>query len=158
MTLGFSLQFPDKSPTMFVQKILHPYGEYYRRTYPDMLPKIHTFRLGSRWRPALTMHMVTGNRTPNRNQFNHGIPELERCKAVQPCMIWHNTTAGVSIAIGAPDTPEQRLLTTAEILLFAANDGFNSVEALTRWFFPKGYDPTAAPLVGQIIHFTNFQY
>lgn len=157
MTLAFSTHFPDGSPTLFPQKILFPYEEYYRKRYPDMIPKIHTFRIGHRWKAGMKMHMVTHNRRPNRNQFNLDIPELEICKSVQPCMIWHATDR-ICIAVGAPDTPDQRALTAAEILLFAANDGFNSVADMARWFFPKGYDPAAAPLVGQIIHFTDFQY
>lgn len=158
MTLGFSLKFPDGTPTLFFNKILYPYKKEIRELNPNMIPKIHTFRMGNRWRSGLKMHMVIGNRTKYRCQFNQNIPELEFSKAIQPAMIWCGLAGDINIAIGEPDTPAQWLLTPSGINLFAANDGFNSVDELTRWFFPKGYDPTAVPYVGQIIHFTDFQY
>lgn len=156
MTLGFSIYFPDGRPTFFPEKILQPYRKGIRMP-PDFIPKIHTFRLGNRWRAGMRMHLVTGNRTKNREQFGVDIPELQHCNGVQPCMIWHDNLR-INIAIGPADTPEGRILTRPETNLFAANDGFNSVDEMTRWFFPKGYDPTAAPLVGQIVHFSNFRY
>ncbi len=29
---------------------------------------------------------------------------------------------------------------------------------MQAWFFPKGYQPTGVPIVGQIVHFTDFRY
>src|SRR5690606_30543702 len=77
MTLGFTTHFQDGTPTLFVEKIVLPYRSELRNQYPDIAPKIHTFRLGYRWRAGMKMHLVTGNRTPQRRQFGQAIPELE---------------------------------------------------------------------------------
>ncbi len=156
MTLGFSTNFPDGTPTLFPEKIILPYRYELRQQYPNLLPKIHTFRLGARWRAGMKMHMVTGNRTPNRAQFGQQIPELQNCTSVQDAMLYILPT-GINIAVGTPEI-DQRLLTRQERLLFAVNDGFNSIDEMERWFFPKGYNPIATPIVGQIIHFTKFRY
>ena len=160
MTLGFSTHWPtprkDPDPTFFDFKILSPYREKMRKMFP--IPKIHTFRLGARWRAGMSIQMVIGNRTKLRYQFNADIPELSTCISVQPARLWIDTTHNLTIAIGAPNTPDQYTINRAEIHLFAANEGFDSVAELARWFFPKGYHPIGVPLVGQIIHWTNFQY
>jgi len=157
MTLGFSTHWPGKTlPTLFPHKIMYPYVAEIRKGFPDLLPKIHTFRLGYRWRAGMKIHMVTGNRTPNRHPFNTDIPELQTCISVQNAMVCMFPIS-IAIAIGDPDV-DQRWLTQQEMLLFAANDGFNSIEEMQRWFFPKGYTPENPPLVGQIVHWTDFQY
>lgn len=157
MTLGFSTHWPgSKQPTLFPQKIMLPYVADIRAELPDLIPKIHTFRAGHRWRPGMSIQMVTGNRTPLRHQFNLHIPELHTCISEQPAMVYMHTY-GIAIVIGTEGI-NQRLLTRAELLLFAANDGFNSIDEMQRWFFQKGYDPIAAPLVGQIVHWTDFRY
>ncbi len=156
MTLGFSTHWPGKGRelTFFSAKILYTHIEAFKRAFG--IPKIHTFRQGHRWRAGMSIQMVTGNRTPKRFQFNAGIEELETCISTQDAMVCIFPT-GIAIAIGTPGV-DQRWLTQQELLLFAANDGFNSIEEMQRWFFPQGYTPTAVPLVGQIIHWTNFQY
>lgn len=123
---------------------------------PDLIPKIHTFRVGRRWRAGMSIQMVVGNRTRWRYQFNENIPALQTCISVQDAIVGIQPCGVISIAIGEGRT--QRFLTAKELLLFAVNDGFNSLEELTRWFFPKGYTPTTPVLVGQIVHWTDFQY
>lgn len=160
MTLGFSTHYPKPNHqvgTLFAAKIMRPYSPGIARAMPDLLPKIHTFRLGNRWRAGMTIQMVTGNRTLRRYQFNAGIPELSTCISAQPAQICINVDRYIDIAVGEP-YKDQRWLTREELLLFAVNDGFNSLEELTRWFFPKGYTGTYEPLVGQIVHWTSFKY
>lgn len=157
MTLGFSIYWPGKGRelTFFSAKILSPYNPAMQKAFG--LPKIHTFRIGHRWRAGVSIQMVTGNRTPRRYQFNRDIPALQTCISVQEALFCCRQTGGVEIAIGEQGAG-QRWLTQEELLLFAVNDGFNSLEELTRWFFPKGYIPIDPPLSGQIIHWTDFQY
>lgn len=156
MTLGFSIYWPGKGRdlTFFSAKILSAHIPQFQRAFG--IPKIHTFRLGNRWRAGMTIQMVTGNRTKQRFQFNLGMPGLETCISVQPALITIFPT-GIAIAIGEEGSG-QRWLTREELLLFAANDGFNSLEELTRWFFPKGYTGADPVHVGQIVHWTDFKY
>lgn len=148
MTLGFTTHFPDGTPTHFEQKILWPYEPQIRLVFPDLLPKIHTFRLGTRWRAGMTMHMVTGNRTPDRRQFNTEYRELEKCISVQTCIIRtvNLPMQAISIEIDGKEV---------DPLLFAVNDGFNSPDQCFQWF-THPFKPTLHE--GQIIHFTDFQY
>lgn len=160
MTLGFSTHWPSPTkrlPTHFLEKIMLPYAPDIREYYADLLPKIHTFRVGQRWRAGMTIQMVTGNRTPKRFQFNQGIPELETCISVQPAIVSILASGSIAIAIGE-EVAVQRWLSLEELLLFAVNDGFNSLGELQRWFFPKGYTGADPVHVGQIVHWTDFQY
>ena len=157
MTLGFSTTWPDgKTPTLFKEKILLPYDPAICLQYPDMMPKIHTFRLGHRWRDGMRMHMVTGNRTPQRQQFNY-FPGLGHCSLVQQARIFQFNDGGILIGVRYSASEDFRALSENQMLLFAANDGFNSLDEMTRWFFPK--PPVGQKVLeGQIIHWTNFCY
>lgn len=155
MTLGFSTNWPDKRPTLFPEKIMYPYVADIRDNLPDLIPKIHTFRLGNRWRAGMKIHMVTGNRTPQRHQFNTHIPELHKCFLVQPAVVLLLVT-GIRIGIGTIERYDT--LNPRETLLFAANDGFNSIEEMERWFFPRGAKSRDKSLEGQVIHWTDFRY
>ena len=157
MTLGFSTHWPGKGRdlTFFSAKILSAHMPKFQRAFG--IPKIHTFRLGQRWRAGMSIQMVTGNRTPKRFQFNQGIPALETCISVQPALVSILTSGSIAIAIGE-EGAGQRWLSQEEILLFAANDGFNSLEELQRWFFPKGYTGADPVHAGQIVHWTDFRY
>lgn len=156
MTLGFSTHWPDKTPTLFREKILLPYDTSIQEQYPDMIPKIHTFRQGvERWDAGMTIHMVTGNRTRNRNQFNTDIPELELVKSIQFAQI--SIIDGI-LVIHIDEENGMRELSTADTLLFAANDGFNSVEEMRSWFFPKRINKYECAPYGVIIHWTDLKY
>lgn len=148
MTLGFTTHFPDGTPTLFVEKIVLPYRYELRAQYPQIAPKIHTFRLGSRWRAGMKMHLVTGNRTPQRRQFGQAIPELEYCKSVQTCIIRtvNVPRQAISVHIDGYEVDPQE---------FAVNDGFDNIDRLFEWFC---HPFKATEHVGQIIHFSNFRY
>lgn len=101
------------------------------------------------------MHMVTGNRTRQRHQFNTNIPELQRCISVQEAIVTLTST-GIRIVLGS--LKSLAYLNPQELLLFAANDGFNSIDEMERWFFPKGQRSKTKILEGQIVHWTKFRY
>ena len=149
MTLGFTTHFPDGSPTLFEQKILLPYEKQIQLHYPHLLPKIHTFRLGKRWKAGMKMHMVTGNRTKDRRQFNIEYPELEYCVSVQDCIIRAGTTPMPCFSIEVDGA------TLENDILFLVNDGFNGPDQFFEWF---GHPFKSTEHVGQIIHFTDFKY
>lgn len=148
MTLGFSTRFPDGSPTKFQQKILLPYLQPLQKCFPEMLPKIHTFRLGNRWRAGMKMHLVVNNRTPQRYQFGKDIPELEYCNGVQDCII---RTVNIPMQAYSVEVDGNEV----DPLLFAVNDGFNSPDQFFGWF---GHPFKSTEHVGQIVHFTDFRY
>lgn len=151
MTLGFTTKFPDKTPTLFKEKILSAVDPGIRQQYPDLLPKIHTFRGTERWKAGMKMHMVTGNRTKHRQQFNIGYPELEYCNGTQACTI----TCQVSVKPYPRILIDDRLLGLDETLLFVANDGFTSLDQFWAWFCWPGMDVSHS---GQLIHFSDFRY
>lgn len=148
MTLGFSTTHSNGSPTLFEQKILLPHKPEIRQAFPNLLPKIHTFRLGNRWKAGMEMHMVTGNRTPQRRQFNLGIPALQYCHGVQTCIIRtvNIPMKAFSIEVDGKEVNE---------LLFAVNDGFDGPDQFFDWF-GHPFKPTLHE--GQIVHFTDFRY
>lgn len=148
MTLGFSTQHRDGTPTLFEQKILLPYEKQIEYRYPNLIPKIHTFRLGHRWRSGMKMHMVTGNRTKQRSQFNAGYPQLEFCTRTQECVITcvQAPMPGIRIEVEGKEIND---------LLFMVNDGFDNPDQFFDWF-GHPYKPTEH--VGQIVHWTDFRY
>ncbi len=149
MTLGFTTNFPDGRPTLFEQKILWPYEKQIQVKYPDLLPKIHTFRLGNRWKAGMKMHMVTGNRTPQRRQFNLDYPELDRCTGTQECII---RTVNIPMQAFSIEV-DGRLLEND--LIFLVNDGFDGPDRFFEWF---GHPFKSTEHVGQVVHWTNFKY
>jgi hypothetical protein len=156
MTLGFSTLWEDGvTPTHFPEKIQLPYVQGIQKYFPDMLPKIHCFRASQIWRAGMDIHMVTGYSMTTRNQFNRGIPELGKCVSVQNAIIRNIDGDGLSIELLGDLNTESRFLTEQELLLFAANDGFNSIDELEDWFFSDGNSDIHE---GQIIHWTTFKY
>ena len=102
--------------------------------------KIHTIRHGYRWSKGREIHMATGVRTSNYNQFNKKHPHLQVCKEIQTIEIIgaHNVTVD--------DVPLHRY----QIEELAVNDGFKSSVGLFQWFKDDFY--------GQIIHWTDYCY
>lgn len=151
MTLGFSTHYPKPNHqvgTLFAAKIMRPYSPGIARAMPDLLPKIHTFRLGNRWKAGMKLHLVTGNRTPQRRQFNLGIPELEFCIGTQECVI---RTVNISMQAFSVEIDGREV----DPLLFAVNDGFPGPDQFFEWF-AHPFKPTEH--VGQIVHFSTFRY
>lgn len=149
MILGFKTHWPDGTPTHFREKILaNTRPEYFH----DYIPKIHTFRLGQRWKDGDLLHLATGVRTPNYEQFNkeehiHKCGKNTHAITQKTWVEWDSKSLYICV--------DGLLLTPSLLLLYACNDGFNSIDQLTNWFFP---DKKRARLEGQTIHFTNFKY
>ena len=152
MTLSFSTHHPSGSPTLFEQKILWPYEPQIQYHHPDLIPKIHTFRLGARWRAGMKMHMVVGNRTRERRQFNHDYPALLHCHGVQKCIITYlhrpsNQPASIRIEVEGKVVEND--------LLFMVHDGFDGPDQFLHWF---GHPFKTVTHEGQIVHWTDFRY
>jgi hypothetical protein len=149
MILAFKTHHPDvpHHPTLFKEKILVAVG----RSGRNLIPKIHTFRVGNRWAAGTTIHFATGVRTKKYECF-HTAP----CVAVQRTII--RAINGVLEILIEQEQNEYRKLSDQELMLYAANDGFNSLEQMVRWFFPEGLHAEDRAIVGQTIHFTNHKY
>lgn len=154
MILGFKQYFPWKEPTWFMEKIL--FGVpcqsiiWIKARATKRYPKIHTMRVGNRWRSGMTIHMAIGVRTKNYHQFNKGIPELEKVKSIQNITIKvfsGHPNGGNFYAIRIDGGNE---LSRSEVEKLAINDGFSSIFEFEKWF-NKDFE-------GQIIHWTDFKY
>lgn len=152
MTIGFSQRHPSGTPTLFKERILLPYKQEIKIEHPALQPKIHTFRLGNRWKAGMRMHMVYGNRTQSREQFNVGVDALEYCVSVQKCTIVcprNMPTGTLEVRV------DGKLLNTTDLINFMWNDGFDTPKLFFDWF---GEPFKVVTHVGQIIHFTQFKY
>lgn len=158
MILGFKTHWPSGKPTHFKEKILATTRPEY---FHDYTPKIHTVRAGDRWpepqrwQPVQLIHMATGVRTKNYQQFNEeeiiqGSTRNTNVRAVQRIQIWSDGEDSI-LLIGPGDAPFR---SEAEKEKFAINDGFKSWAELLTWFFPKG----SGDFSGIIIHFTDHFY
>jgi hypothetical protein len=151
MILGFKTHVNGK-PTYFKEKILAPYtGELDRfRT------KIHTIRKGFRWKEGMAIHMATGIRTKNYQQFNRGISQLERCTGTQDIWIYARDRRILVWEKDHPEAPDNvtngswKELDPDTMQELALNDGFNSLQELFAWFFPI--------FGGQVVHWTGERY
>jgi len=152
MVLGFKQKFPDGTPTHFREKVLASLGHYPEGGRPSILlkdgeeiiikPKYHSLRLGNRWKAGMNIHMAYGVRTKNYQQFNKGIPELEKCVSVQKVEIkWTKTHSGMLIFIDGVNVGGDDLW---------RNDGFDSLEQFMLWFNKD--------FTGQIIHWSSLRY
>jgi len=105
--------------------------------------KKHTLREDphSRWKQGIKMHMATGVRTKNYNQFNEDV-----CKSTQKIEIIR-TSDYLNETIVKVDG---RKLTEPEIQQLAWNDGFDNLVSFWLWFY-KGF-------IGKIIHWTDLKY
>ncbi len=133
MILGFKTHFPNGEPTGFVQKILE-----------DI--KIHSLREADRFKEGYFIHMATGVRTKDYNQFNEGRADLQICTGTQEIFMTYNRYA-LEITIG------DKYLMSHEVNKLIANDGITKQQFLD-WFFPNGKDEWS----GYIIHWTDFKY
>lgn len=105
--------------------------------------KIHTIRedAKNRWQEGMTMHMATGIRTKNYNQFNAAI-----CKGIQQIEIIRRSDYLEDTIVKV----DGRELTFDEIQRLAWNDGFEHVIGFFMWF-KDGFK-------GKILHWTRLEY
>ncbi len=104
--------------------------------------KKHTIREDKqkRWRPGRPIQMATGVRTARYKCFKE-----DTCKSVQQIfMSCENGIIEVSI--------DGNYFYDLDML--AINDGFASIDELTKWFFPTGN----GEYWGRIIHWTDLKY
>lgn len=159
MILSFKEKFPWGEPTHFKEKI---WASVEKTNYPQETPKLHTIREGERWEPNMKLHMATGVRSKNYNQFNKDIPELQFVKSVQRIDILHRSPTCVIIFIDRKIFYSkivyikgghimQREFHPAEFREFIKNDGFDSEQDFWEWF--------SKPLRnGQLIHWSDLKY
>jgi hypothetical protein len=156
MILGFKQSFPWNEPTYFKEKILmcDATPVVSRLVGPDgqlqtIFKKRHSIREGHRWKVGDTIHMAYGVRTKNYDQFNRGIPSLQKVRAIQNVSI-DPREKQVWVYIAADDTWKMYPLNSPAQNQFVINDGFKDADQFWRWF--------VVPVKGQIIHWTEFEY
>lgn len=120
--------------------------------------KIHTIREDKpgRWKAGNRIHMATGVRTPNYDQFNKNRDDLLECKLVQKIEFFRYLKDQMFVKInGSP-------LSFEMLKILAKNDGFDSWKDMFEWFVPidgsKPIEKQENYWKGKIIHWTNFKY
>ena len=134
MILGFKKKFANGQLSNFKEKILEGI-------------KIHTIREDKpkRWRAKRSIQMCyRGKNYSVLDEFNKGLPHLQRCTGVQEIEIKTHGNQKVIIING-------RQLGLVEHLLLAKNDGFEDVHDFYRWF-------SMVEFKGRIIHWTDYRY
>lgn len=171
MLLGFT-EHVDGLATGFVRQILAslittqpellrgPDFDYYEaelaQAYSNLnVAKIHTLRedaLG-RWAPGRVIHFATGVRTPNLKRF-----ALATCTGVQRVVMRIGSTAGLMVSV-LPDEDRgiPHVLTDEELVTFARNDGFATLDTFRAWFEPK-VRAAGGRKQYRLIHWTDFRY
>lgn len=132
MILGFKTKFPWGTATEFIKKILK---------YEGYKPKIHTLRGNFRFKPGMVIHFAIGVRTKLYYEFYK-----DTCKSTQTVVIVNIPNIGIPYIF-----IDGRRLNHNEELVFAYNDGFNSIEDFARWFNKPIYSL-------QLINWTDFKY
>ncbi|SHF96843.1 hypothetical protein SAMN05444008_11534 [Cnuella takakiae] len=104
--------------------------------------KIHTIRTDphNRWRQGMKMHMATGVRTRDYEQFN-----LEVVRSIQKVEIRHYPKGKKIVAID-----EDPIKTLVMLKQLVHNDGFLTTSDFFAWF--------NCNYKGKILHWTPFQY
>jgi len=139
MILGFKQKFDNGDPTNFKEKILEGV-------------KIHTIRRDSedRWRAGRSIQMAYGVRTKNYEQFNKGIPHLQKCTGVQKIeMRWERKVVNESEVATLWVKIDGKDLDINKYGELYQNDGLSIVDFF-RWF--------EKDFTGKIIHWTDFRY
>lgn len=165
MTLSFKKNWPKKmdiwsgAPTFFIEKIwaslpesvngdsYHEYLSQHKEKFGQpwdgsdvyVLPKKHTLRHGTRWKPGDKIHFCINSRTKRYFQF---APVVE-VKGVQEIQIEYQEDGGILVIIDG-----RHVVHAVEHL--AKNDGFESIAQFFNWF-DKDFK-------GQIVHWTNLKY
>ena len=99
----------------------------------------------------MSIQMAYGVRTKDYQQFNKGIPSLEKCVSVQRISIKRLTIKHPTPGCYFWDVKiDGRAPTNNGVELLVTNDGFDSISQFEEWFHDG--------IKGQIIHFTDFLY
>ncbi len=112
--------------------------------------KIHTIREDKpdRWKPGMKIHAATGVRTPNYDCFFES-----KCVSTQEIWICRYPSYK-DIKIDGRHVTEI-IFDDRSTTQLAKNDGFEDINDLFEFFFPKdGY----GMFKGKIIHWTDFKY
>jgi len=142
MILGFKTKFKDGNPTHFPQQILSGI-------------KKHSLREDKhdRWKPCMKIHMATGIRTKNYNQFNKHRPDMEKCKSTQEVWIYYSDIehGDGSFSRGLCHiVVDGKHLHGRKYQQFIKNDGFPDPFVFKDWFNKE--------FKGKIIHWTDLKY
>lgn len=112
--------------------------------------KIHSMRedLKNRWKVGMTIHMSTGARTKDYEQFSE-----EYCLGIQKVGLYQGSV-GILVLV------DGRQLLETQILEVARNDGFADIASWMRFFVPEiPEDPhNMNQWTGKIIHWTDKMY
>lgn len=156
MILGFKTTFPWGEPTSFVNKIVGCWERLSSCSKPVQVrkqTKFHTIRAGNRIGAGDKLHMATGVRTKDYNQFNKGVPGLGLCRSTQGIVIYREEKEVLIAKFGGTIKGEKHyeyfLQTDKQVEVLAENDGM-TVEQFWAWF-DKDF-------TGQIIHWTDLRY
>jgi hypothetical protein len=144
MMLGFKRKFPWEAETLFKEKVLAAlWVEKGESPLFPVHPKLHTCRedKGNRWGKGASIHFAYGVRTKELDIFYVG-----ECLGTQKVKILPSREEGDPGRILVDD----RQLKGKDVLRFAKNDGFDSLEDFWRWF---GKD-----FSGTLIHWTKLRY
>lgn len=179
MTLGFTQYFDKEKqlPTFFKEKIhacvSKSVSEILIRTHEVGVtkiskthrPKIHTMRgFGKKFRPGMKIHMVYGDRTKDRRQFNVDMRGIDTCISTQVVVIRYRRIAGIRRNEGIDNFKFTRMVKRQFLQVYvdgnligaktladmAVNDGFDNITHFLKWFRRSGKY--------QLIHWTNFKY
>ncbi len=134
MILAFKQTFPDGTATNYENKIIEG-------------SKIHTLREGNRWQEGYFIHMATGVRTKQYNQFNKERKDLQLCKGTKEIFMSYKKWGVIEITV------DDRYLMPYEVDKLISNDGLLRHQ-FVNWFFSNKEFCWG----GQIIHWTDFKY
>ena len=169
MILSFKQKFPWEEETFFEEKILLSAGliacnrqHGIKPLLPSILfkdeykPKRHTIRQSDRIKPGTILHMATGVRSKNYNQFNKDIPELAKCRATQRFDLTYRKNNVVALYIDkvlmfCRNREHLYEITPGWMQQFVENDGFRDEVHFFMWF-------TKPVRNGRIIHWTDLIY
>jgi hypothetical protein len=131
MNLGYSKYYPWGGETNFKEEVLS--GE-----------KLHTIRKDEkgRWKPGPVINHLTGNRTPERNEFL-----TNTCISTQKIVIVFDERGNIDfVTVGDNNIPMWNLI--------AKNDGLSILD-FEKWFYTNSDNGVYS---GVIIHWTNLLY
>ncbi|HFG0576724.1 hypothetical protein [Flavobacterium psychrophilum] len=164
MILGFSTKLNGKE-TFFVEKIILGLLEKSIITYREaqialnipfphtilVNPKLHTLRddLKDRWHESIMIDYFINVRTKNMFRFAPRVPVV----STQEVFMTHYHSDIIQITID-----DKELVSYAERLKFAINDGFDNWEDFFKFFYPKIKSAPEELYKPKLIHWTDLRY